>query len=196
MLVEALDAFPGALVVVDGQGHVLYSNTRAAVWDSDPPRLRVGQPLPDGFPGWIDAPGAAEVRQAVADRTPMRLVEPAPRLEGRLETAIVPAADGVLVWVREVASSDGADQDRNPGVLPPLVIEDPGRLVHDLMQPLASITNYAELIRNASAEDVQRYAGDITRIATKMAASIRAHLGVVPPATEPPADDPGPQTAS
>jgi hypothetical protein len=177
MLVEALDAFPGALVVVDARGHVLYSNTRAAVWDCDPPRLRVGQPLPDGFPGWIDAPGAAEVRQAVTDRASMRVVEPAPRLEGRLETAIVPAADGVLVWVRKVAPSEEADQERSAVERQGLLIEDPRRLAHDLMQPLGSIINYAELIRGAPGGDVQRLAGEIMRIATTMAASIRERLG-------------------
>jgi hypothetical protein len=168
MLVEALDAFPGALIVVDARGQVLFSNTRAAIWDGDPPRIRVGQPLPEGFPGWMDAPGAAEVRQAVTDRAPLRMVEASPRVEARLETAIVPAADSLLIWVREVGSS-GAEA---------LEADERRKLAHDLMQPLGTIMNYAALIAGQSDGEVLRWAREIERIAAAMGPSTRERLGV------------------
>ena len=48
------------------------------------------------------------------------------------------------------------------------------RTKHDLMQPLAAITNYAELIRMQSSDAPQRHATEIVRLAAELASAIRS----------------------
>ena len=150
----ALDAMPIGLIIIGSDGRVSYANAQAARWDRVPARQWVGQPLQADCPGWLSATNAAVLRQAVVDRVPMQLREGTPdQPDSQLETRVMPTADGVIVWASEAGPA--------------------GPRIHDLMQPLGAITNYAALIRNQSSDPIQRYAGEITRIATAMAATIR-----------------------
>ena len=60
---------------------------------------------------------------------------------------------------------------------PPSQVERELRQIsHDLVQPLAAITNYAELIRGKSSGEVQTYAHEVAGLAARMAKRIREVL--------------------
>jgi signal transduction histidine kinase len=50
------------------------------------------------------------------------------------------------------------------------------QISHDLVQPLAAISNYAELIRGKSTGDIQGYAQEVAGLAARMAKRIREVL--------------------
>lgn len=60
--------------------------------------------------------------------------------------------------------------------LPPPPESDLRQISHDLVQPLAAISNYAELIRGLSSGDVQGYAREIAGLSARMAKGIREVL--------------------
>ena len=52
---------------------------------------------------------------------------------------------------------------------------------HELVQPLGSITTYAQLIKDQSDGDVQRCANRIVEVGSRMAGMLRQHLDRCPP---------------
>lgn len=167
LLVAALEALPGGMLVVDPAGCVLHANERAAQWDHDPPSELIGQPLPESFPGWLGAGNAAALRRAVAARVAIQFCERSTTVGLQLESYVIPTEGAVLVWVCEApraAAREIAPVPRSP---------EARRATHDLMQRIGAISNYAELIRLQSAGDVQTHAVEIARLATALAATLR-----------------------
>ncbi|MEO5988574.1 MAG: PAS domain-containing protein [Candidatus Eisenbacteria bacterium] len=167
-LAAMIDSIPVGLILFDTQGRVTYVNSRAARWDQTPTRTLVGHTLQEGSPGWMSAGSAAVLRQAVTDRIPVQMRERAPHLGLLLDTRLAPSVDGLVAWVSEIDPSDTEVGKTVPASGSGIHVPQ-----HDLMQPLGAINNYAELIRCQSTDAVQRYAGEIERIATAMAAKIR-----------------------
>jgi hypothetical protein len=160
-LTAALDAIPTAFVVIDGSGRFAYVHPRAAEWDRTPPRIRSGRDVPEDFPGWLDEGHATELRAAIRSRAAGRWSSAGAREGVRLETACIPVASGILLWVTESVPSPAG----TPGP--------DRRIIHDLMQPLGAITNYAELIRQQTTDRIQKHAAEIVRISRQAADRLR-----------------------
>ena len=167
-----LDAAPIGFVLFDAQGCIVQLSPRAATWDREPARALVGTEMPEDFPGWLSAEHAAEARASIRRRERRHWVGPAAQSGGWLATTVMPLESGVMVWVSEVAAAASASGEAEAAH--DASGATPRRTVHDLMQPLGAISNYAELIRRQSSDAVQGYAGEIARIALSMAATIRA----------------------
>ena len=150
---EGLDV---GVVAIDSLGVVRYVNPAAARWGEITAGDWLGRALPPGAPGWLSEENSAELRLAIMQRRALRLCELPPRGERILETLVCPGSAGSMIWVGEdVRTSAEAS------------------LTHDLMQPLGSISNYAEIILLQREEATQRYAKEISRIVAALAARIR-----------------------
>lgn len=144
------------IVVLDPGGLVSHVNAAAVLHAGVTPDEWLGRPLPLDAPGWLSEQGREELRLALLERRPLRVCGQSPRGESVLETTLHPGKAGSMICVgEEVRTSAEA------------------RLKHDLMQPLGSIGNYAELIRMQGEAATQRHALEIGRIVAALAARIR-----------------------
>jgi signal transduction histidine kinase len=82
-----------------------------------------------------------------------------------------PLPDGPRAGAGEQTAKAASD----PGPLPSGERE-LRQISHDLVQPLAAISNYAELIRASSSGEVQGYALEVAGLSTRMAKRIREAL--------------------
>ncbi len=166
---EVLDLVPEAIALFDRAGRCSHANALALVrWGA--PGL-AGRAAAEVFSG-RDEEVARSVAEALQAGTAPTLVGRFARPEGELR--VLRVRGGALVIGRGPTESAAAPTS---GVAPELA----RRLSHDLVQPLASIANYAELIRGTAPPDVRRYAERIAEIARKAADALRA-------ATAPPDD--------
>ncbi len=150
---EGLDV---GVVAIDSLGVVRYLNPAAARLAEIRAAEWLGRALPANAPGWLSEESGAELRLAIMERRALRLCELPPRGKRILETLICPGSAGSMIWVAEdIRTSAEAS------------------LTHDVMQPLGSIGNYAELIRLQDEEATRQYAKEISRIVAALAARIR-----------------------
>lgn len=170
-LATALDTMNIGLLLIDANGLVQYASPLAAQWDGGASGTLVDHALREGSPGWLSDASARALRQAVLGRVPVHMREASRQLGAQLETRLILTKNGAIVWVSEVGAD--ATPQWEAGVPTAASAVRSSARVHDLMQPLGAINNYAELIRTHSADSVQRYAGEIIRISTAMAAKIR-----------------------
>ena len=151
--IEGLDV---GVVAIDPHGVVRYVNPAAARFGEVSAADWLGRALPANAPGWLSETSSAELRLAIIERRALRLCELPPHREQILETLLCPGSAGSMIWVaQDVRTSAEAS------------------LTHDLMQPLGSISNYAELIGLQGEEVTRRHAKEISRIVAALAARIR-----------------------
>jgi len=156
MLSATLEGLDVGVVAIDSFGVVRYVNPAAARWGEITADEWLGRALPANTPGWLSEESSAELRLAIVEHRALRLCELPPRGERILETLVCPGSGGSMIWVaQDVRTSAEAS------------------LTHDLMQPLGSISNYAEMIRLQGNEATLRHAKEISRIVAALAARIR-----------------------
>jgi PAS domain-containing protein len=159
---DILDLLPDGLVLFDRDGRCTYANRLAAAL------------FPGREGGW---PGAA-VEEIFADNDLARGVRahlPGGRGAGAtsrissvgLQARILGISEGVLVLMSRAPLEPEAS-------IPGAAGRDLQRLVHELMQPLGAIANFAELIRGRTDGDLERFAERISAIARKTAEELRA----------------------
>lgn len=150
---EGLDV---GVVAIDSLGLVRYLNPAAARWGEVSSADWLGRALPANAPGWLSETSSAELRLAIVEGRALRLCELPPRGERILETLVCPGSAGSMIWVAQYVRTSAE-----------------ASLTHDLMQPLGSISNYAEMIRQKGEEATRHYAMEISRIVAALAARIR-----------------------
>ncbi len=157
---EVLELLPESIVLFDAHGRCTHSNGLAlARWGR--PEL-VGRTASDLFAG-REEELARGVEEALAAGPAPGLVTRLERPEG--EIRVLRVRGGALVL-----GLPGGGRATNAGPAPETV----RRLTHDLIQPLSSISNYAELIRGMSTGEVRNFAERIAAIARKAAENARS----------------------
>ena len=155
-LFSTMQGLTDGVVVLDALGLVRYVNPAAARWAGVASEQWLGRALAAGDPGWLSEPSGEELRLAVKEGRALRLREVQPQGELILETLVCPGSAGSIIWVAEEVRTSAQES-----------------LEHDLMQPLGSIGNYAELIRQHGEEATRSHAQAIGRIVAALAARIR-----------------------
>jgi light-regulated signal transduction histidine kinase (bacteriophytochrome) len=160
----------------------VYVNRVAAEIARRRPGDLVGKNVFEVFPTATTLPFNDEVRRAMAERRPTRIEVRIPGTEVWLESRIVPTEEGLSAFTREV--TDRKVTHRQLGMTLAALARSNQELerfartvVHELVQPLGSMTMNAELVKQDRSEaDIQQHANRIIDIGHRMAETLRSHL--------------------
>ncbi len=180
-ILRILDSISEGFTVVDRSWRVLYLNRAAADMARTPPTDLLGRNVLETLPGGAAMPFKNELRRAMTERRPTRIEVRVPGTGVWLETRIVPTEEGLSAFTRDV--TDRKVTHHQLGITLSALARSNQELEkfartmsHDLVQPLASITSFAELLKDSNPAEVERCANRIIEIGLRMAATLRQNL--------------------
>ncbi|HYM79981.1 MAG TPA: PAS domain-containing protein [Candidatus Limnocylindria bacterium] len=176
-----LDAISEGFVVVDRDWRCIYVNRKAAEFVRRPRQELIGKPILSLFPGIGDTPLFLEVRGAMSRRASARIEAYHPGVDKWFEASLIPTADGLTAFIRDI-TEHRQDQEQLQKTMADLSrsnaeLEKFAAIVaHDLVQPVAAMSNWATLIRDATSGKIRDFASRICDRAAQMAELLKGQL--------------------
>lgn len=179
-LARVLDSISDAFGVIDRSWRIQFINRRAEELIRRAAREVEGRHLFDVFPALARTPLLANLERAHAQQRPLHVEGFDAELDLWFEATLVVTPEGILAFARDITGRK-KDEERLRQSLEVASraneeLQYFARAVsHDYVQPLSTISSYAELIRADANGSTRQYAGKIVEMIGKASALLRLY---------------------